>query len=436
MLKRISAVALISAFLCFILTGCSEAVETDDYYVYPVVMGLDKGVHNKLKLTIEYPTYKKGGGGGQMGGGGEKKGGGEESGGYSLQGANIHTIETPTIIEGLDIFSMAISRRISLIHIKLLVISEELAREGIGDYLAPLGRYRDTRSTMFVLVARGNAVDFIKENKANIGESITKSIELMEEQSKKTSYFPDINFHEFFRDVVSPYSAPYAAYVGVNDLKKLITKDEGGEAKLVTEYDYLPGDMPREGVAKREYVGTAVFDGDRMVGSLNPTETRYMLMLNGRFKRGVFTIEDKRSPGDGITVDIRLEKHPSIKVRFEDGIPVYDIKLDIEANIESIQSRVNYEKLDMIDELNNQIKSHLEDGMKKTIEKAQKEIKSDVFGLGNKLAGQFPTIQEWEEYNWLSHFPESKINVDIQVTTRGTGLIIESPPIFSSEGRK
>jgi Ger(x)C family germination protein len=434
-LKKINAVIGLSVFLCFILTGCNDAAEVDDY-VYPVVMGLDKGVHNKLKLTIEYPTYKSGGGGGQMGGGGEKKGGGEEGGGYSLQGANIHTIETPTILEGLDIFSMAISRKISLIHIKLLVISEELAREGIGSYLVPLTRYRDTRSTMFVLVTRGEAADFIKENKANIGESVTKSIELMEEQSKKTSYFPDINFHEFYRDVVSPYSAPYAAYVGVNDFKKLITKHEEGEGKLVTEYDYLPGDMPREGVAKREYVGTAVFDGDRMVGYLSPTETRYMLMLNGKFKRGVFTLEDKRSPGEGIAFSIVPQRRPSIKARIEDGTPIYDIKLEMEANIESIQSRINYEKLDMIDELNSQIKSHLEDGMKKTIEKVQKEIKSDVFGLGNKLAGEFSTIQEWEDYNWLSHFPEAKINVDIQVTTRGTGLIIESPPIFSSEGRK
>lgn len=434
MLKRISAAVFILAFLCSMLAGCSEAVEVDDD-IYPVAMGLDKGVNNKLIVTIEYPTYKGGGGGGQPGAGGNEgeSGGG---GGYQVPGANIHTIETPTILEGLDIFNMAISRRISFIHIKLLVISEELAREGVGDYLGPMARYRSTRSTMFVLVTKGKAVDFIKENKANIGESLTKSIELMEEQSKKTSYFPDINFHEFYRDISSSYSAPYAAYVGVNDFKKLVMEDEGEKNKLVTEYDYLPGDMPRAGVAKREYVGTAVFDGDRMVGSLNPTETRYMLMLNGKFKRGVFTIEDNKSPGKGIVADIGLERAPLIKSRFEDGIPVFDIKLDIDANIEAIQSRINYEKLNMIDDLSNQIKSHLEEGMEKTLEKAQKELKSDVFGFGNKLAGHFSTIQEWENYNWLSHFSESKINVDIKVNIRRMGLIIESPPIYSNEGKK
>jgi germination protein, Ger(x)C family len=435
-LKRISLFVLISVLLCFTLIGC-EAVEVDDD-IYPVVIGLDKGVHNKLIVTIEYPTYRGGESGGQSGGAQKKGEGGDsgEEGAYQVPGANIHSIETPTILEGLDIFNMAISRRISLVHIKLLVISEELAREGVGDYLDGMARYRGFRTTMFVLVTNGKAADFIKENKSNIGESLTKSIELMEEQSKKTGFFPDVNFHEFYKDAISPYSAPYAAYVGVNDFKKLTMEDKGGKPKLVTEQDFLPGDLPRIGVAKREYVGTAVFDGDRMVGSLNPTETRYMLMLNGKLKKVVFTIEDKNKTGKGIITDISLGKSPSIKARFENSTPVFDIQLNIEANIEAIQSRSDYSGLSMIDDLNIQIKSYLEDNIKKTIEKVQKELKCDVFGLGNKLAGNFTTIQEWENYNWLSHFPEAKINVDTRVNIRGIGLKLKSSPFFTNEGKK
>lgn len=434
MRKRADSAFLLLILLCLVLTGCSDAVEVDDD-VYPVAIGLDKGVNNKLILTIEYPTYKGGSGGGQSGGSANKGNGGPGSS-NQLPGANIHTVETPSILEGLDIFNMAISRRISLVHIKLLVVSEELAREGIGDYMGPLARYRGTRNTMFVLVARGKAVDFIKENKSNIGESLTKSIELMEEQSKKTGFFPDINFHEFYRDITSSYSETYAAYVGINDFSKLNVKSKKGDSKLVTEYDYLPGNMPRSGVAKREFVGTAVFDGDKMVGSLNPTETRYLLMINGNFKRGIFSLEDKNAPEKAIVIDVSLKKPPSIKARFEDAVPVLDIKLDFDVNIESVQSRIDYEQLSRIDDLNNQIKDYLEKGINKTLEKVQKELKSDVFGFGGKIAGYFTTIQEWEEYNWLSHFPEAKISTDIKVNIRGTGLTLESPPIFSSKGKK
>ena len=434
MLKKINSIVIISAILCSCVCGC-QAVEVDDD-IYAVVIGIDKGVNNKLALTIEYPTYKDGGGG-QMGGGQKKGEGGEGGeGGYQVSGANIHTVETPSLLEGLDIFNMAISRRISLVHVKLLVISEELAREGVGDYLDALARYRGVRRTMFVLVTNGKAADFIKENKANIGASLTKSIELMEEQSKKTGFFPDTDYHEFYRDVTSPYCDSYAAYVGVNEFKKLTTKDKVGSSKLITEQDFLPGDMPRIGVAKREFVGTAVFDGDRMAGSLTPSETRYLLMLNGKCQKWIFTIEDKNSPGNGIVLDMGLGKPPSIKARFENGIPVFDIKLNFDANIEGIQSRIDYDKLDKIDDLNGQIKDYLEDGIKKTIEKAQKEYKCDVFKFGTKLAGKFSTIQDWENYNWLSHFPESKINLDIKVKIIRTGLTVETPKIFNSEGKK
>lgn len=433
MLKRISSTFILSVLLCFVSTGCSGGVEVDDD-VYAVAVGLDKGVNNKLILTIEYPTYKKGGGEGQSGGS-EKQGSSGAGGSNQIPGANIHTIETPSLLEGLDIFNMAISRRISMVHVKLLVISEELAREGVGDYIGPLSRYRGTRNTLFVLVTRGKAVDFIKENKSNIGESLTKSIELMEEQSKKTGFFPDINLHEFYRDVVSSYSSPYAAYVGLNDFSKLKMGD-GEEPKLVTQYDFLPGDMPRVGVAKREFVGTAVFDGDKMVGSLNPTETRYMLLLKGKVKSFIVSIEDKNAAGKAIVIDVSMGRAPSIKTRFEEAIPVIDIELNLDADLESVQSRLDYEQLGMIDELDDQIKDYFEKGMKKTLEKTQNELKSDVFGFGAKFAGYFTTIQEWEDYNWLSHYQEAKINTDIKVNVRRTGLTLESPPIFNSEGKK
>ena len=53
MLKKISSIVVMSVFLCSILTGC-EIVEVDDD-VYAVVLGLDKGVNNKIIMTIEYP---------------------------------------------------------------------------------------------------------------------------------------------------------------------------------------------------------------------------------------------------------------------------------------------------------------------------------------------------------------------------------------------
>lgn len=428
MQARLSMLVILFLILSSILTGCYDAMEIDDE-VYALVVGVDKGINNKLILTIQYPTYKNNSGGSQGGSGGKQNP-------NVMEGANVHTIEASTILEGIDMYGMAISRRVSLLHTKLLVFSEEFAKEGVGDYLAPIARYRETRRSMLVGVVRGKAEDFIIENKSNIGDSLTKSIELINTQSKNTSFFPEVRFNDFYRGMLSPYESAIAEYVGVNDFNKISKEESPGESPFIIDKGLLPGDLPRNAVVKREYAGTAVFNGNKMVGSLDSYETRYYLLVIGKYNRGIITIDDKHKPGFAIPVDIRTGRSPQIKSHFENGKPVIDIKLKLEAEIGAIQSRINYEKLSMLKDLNSQISEHIKNGIEKTIKKTQKDFKADIFGFGHKVIGHFSTIQEWKQYNWLSHYPEAKVNVNVEVNVRRTGLMINSAPLIDSSGEK
>ncbi|AKN30091.1 spore gernimation protein GerC [Clostridium carboxidivorans P7] len=418
MRKVVSTILIILTFSSLLLTGCKDSSEVDDN-VYAVVIGLDKGINNKVMVTIQYPVY--------MQTNGEGKGSGMGTNGSN---ANVHSVEGPSMLECINLMNMAISRRISLVHTKMLVISEDFAKEGIGDFLSPLARFRGVRRTMFVVVTKGTAASFIQENKTNIGPSLTKSIELMMAQSKNTGFFPPENFHNFYRDILSNYGNSVAIYAGLNEGKNI--QLEGGKRKsqLVIEKDINPGEMPRIGTSKREFVGSALFNGDKMVGSLNPYETRYTMMVKGQFRQGIMTIEDKKSPGEGIIVSIRNGRPPKINARFENGKPVVDINLNIEADIGAVHSRINYESLNLIENLNKQLQEEIKDGVEKVIEKTKKEYKTDVFEFGKKFAGYFPTIPEWENYHWLFHYPETKVNVNVVVNVRRTGLMLNSSPIM------
>lgn len=413
--KYCSIIALFTA-LSLIISGCRDSSEVDDN-VYAVSIGLDIGINNKVIVTVQYPVYIKGSGG--------------ENGVESGVGgnSNVHSVEAPAILEAIDLMNMAISRRVQLTHTKMLVISEDLAKQGIGAFLAPLARYRGSRRTMFIVVTKGKAIDFIYENQTNIGESITKSMELMMAQSKHTGFFPMENFHYFYRDILSNYSNAIAIYAGVNKHQELNVG--GGEANpsIVTQSDIKPGEMPRLGTAKREFVGTAIFNGDKLVGSLNPYETRYMLIITNKFKKGIMTIEDKNSPGNGIIFSIRNGRATKVRGRLVNGKPVIDVDVNIEADINAIHSRINYESLKLIENLNKQLKEELQTGIEKTIEKTKNEYKSDIFGFGKAFAGYFPTIQEWEKFDWLSHYPDAKVNVNVTVNIRRTGTNIDSSPI-------
>lgn len=417
--KRYLACGIIIVVFGLILTGCIDASEVDDN-VYTVAIGLDKGAGNKVVVTIQYPVYRT-------------SKGGDSGGGSGLGGAsNVHSVEAPSLLEAIDLLNLAISRRVSLIHTKMLIISEDFARAGIRDFLSPLLRFRGTRRSMFIIVTRGSALEFINENRTNIGESITKSIELMISQSKNTGFFPMANLHYFYRDVISYYGNAVAMYTGVNKSDDIEIGAGKKTPPLVTQRDLKPGEMPRLGTAKREFVGTAVFYGDKMVGSLNPYETRYLLMLTGKFNKGIMTIEDEEAPGKGLIVSIRHGRRTKIRGRFVNDKPVIDIDLNIEADVGAIHSRINYEKADKIEEFNKQLENEIKRGVEKTIEKTKKEYKTDIFNFGKHFAGYFKTIPEWEKYNWLAHYPEAKINVKVEVNVRRTGQVIESSQIIEA----
>ncbi len=432
MKKRVSLLILACLIISLAASGCFDAAEVDDE-VYALNLGLDKGSTNKLRLTIQYPTYKSGGGGGGQGQDSKNKGGMGES--NEAPGANTHTIEASTILEALDMYGMSISRRVSLMHAKNLIISEELAKTGMERYLGPLARYRETRRVMNVAVVKGTAQDFIKADKSNIGESQAKAIELMASQADNTSFFPRVTFYDFYRQLLSPYEHGYVVYAGINDFSSLPEKTpDGGELPLLVDKGFEPGKIPRSGVAKREYVGTAVFFGDKMVGSLNSEETRFFLIVKGQFKRGIIVIKDERSPGDAIPLDMRLSRKPAVKGYYKKGKPVIDLKLEMEADIGAIQSRINYENKDEIEKLNKQAEDHIKERVLNVIEKCRNEYKTDIFGFGRKFAGYFPTIQEWEEYNWLSHFSEVEVKVHVNVNIRRTGLMIGSSKVRKGNG--
>ncbi len=413
--EKIAALLLVPILISTLLTGCFDAHEIDDE-VYAISIGVDKGLREKLRLTIQYPTYKGPGGG-------DSSGGSSDEGNKKAQSESIvHTIEAPTMLVAIEMLSTSISRRVSLMHAKWVIFSEEFAREGIEGYIAGLERYKETRPSMSVVIVRGSAEDFITENKSNIGGSLSKSIELLLSQSRFTGFFPTVKFMDFHTAMISTYKCPIALYGGLNKFDF----DTGDDDMNKGRKGLLPGEVPRSGVAERELAGMAVFHGGKMIGSLDAYETAAYLMVIGEYRSGMMSIQDKYSPEYSIIFDIHRSRTPKVKAYFKDGKPVVDLTLDLEAEIYAIQSETKYEQLDLSHDLEKQITEYLLTSVKHTIEKTQKELKADIFGFGEHMAGNFFTIEDWEAYDWLSQYPDALINTSLEVKIRRTGSIFQT----------
>ncbi len=424
-LKKVIALVTI-CLACLGLSGCYDAIEIDEE-VYALSIGVDKGTNNAIRVTFQYATYKEDSGGG-MGGGGEESG--------EAAGTIVSSVEAASLLEAINIMNASVNRQISLMHTKLLVFSEEFAREGVAKYVEPLTRFREVREHMRIVVCKGKAQDFIKENKAFIGSNPSKALELMFEQSKNSGYFPDVLFGDFYVDLLTPYGQAVAAYGGINDFKIIDEESENAESQLKPEVDIEPGDLPRTGGTKKEIFGLAVFDGDRMVGTLSQNETRFFLIGIGAFQRGFFTFVDENEPELIFVIEVQLGRKPKLNARMENGVPMIGLEIKLDIDIISIQSRRHYERLENIDEFESKMQDYFQQGMKDTIEKTQKEYNSDIFHFGKKIAGSFNTIQQLDDYNWISHYQEADVKVSVSVDARQTGFIFGATPIRATESKK
>jgi len=415
---------------CLALSGCYDAREIDQE-VFALVIGMDKGTGNMVRVTFQVSTYKEGeSGGGQSGGSGEN-GSGEEAG--EIGNTVISTVEAPSLIESINMLNSASNRQISLSQTKMVIFSEEYAREGVGRYIEPLTRSREIGELMRVLVCRGRAEDYIMENKSFIGSSLSKDIELSFLQSANTGYYPDIFLNEFYVKLTSPYAQAIATYTGINNFESL-PEDNTEQKTIQPHLDLIPGEIPRKGGNKREMLGTVVFNRDKMVGYLGQNETRFYLLATGKFKRGYFTIDDPKSPGYFIVLEATAQGSPKVTASLENGVPHIYLKINLDIDIAAIQDRVNYYlNPGAYEELEKHIETYFCRGIQEVIERTQQEWNSDIFEFGKKIAGNFRTIPEFEAYDWLEKYREAKVEIELNANIKRAGYYVNPRPIKSEK---
>jgi len=91
-------------------------------------MGIDKGPEkDNLKVTYQLAIPRALSGTGSS---------------DSKEATEIITVTATTLVEARNLLNTTIARIPNLSHVKVIIIGESLARQGVGDFVAPLQRFR------------------------------------------------------------------------------------------------------------------------------------------------------------------------------------------------------------------------------------------------------------------------------------------------------
>ena len=390
-MKRIMLVLLAIA-VCAPLSGCWSSHEVNSLAI-SVCVGIDKGpmgfliseqVINprsiaSMKATNESPVTV-----------------------YSTEGENLQ--------ETIARMSTISSRKIYSSHLRMVIISEDVAKSGLEDIVDYMVRYHEYRTDFFFAVARGATAREILSLLTPI-EAIP-GIALFERLKMS---------HEEWAPAKGVKIIELANDIAVEGINPVITGVEIiGDQEKTTSTGVL---TKTGGYDKLSFSNLAAFKKDKLVGWLNEMESKgYNYITNNVVRTSGFSGNEE---GVELTYDV-LKATSKIKASVKDNQPKIDVSVKIKYNIIGVKGNLDVSKLENVEKINKLAAEKLENMCNMTVEKAKKDLKSDIFGFGERIHAVDSKYWKTVKENWNDVFVNMPVNVKVTADVIGTGDITKT----------
>ena len=78
---------------------------------------------------------------------------------------DILSVEAPTVFSAIRKIDSIKSKTINMSHVKVVVFSDSIAKDGVGEFLSGFASSRDFRPNTYVCVSQGDAEKYLREVK-------------------------------------------------------------------------------------------------------------------------------------------------------------------------------------------------------------------------------------------------------------------------------
>ena len=373
-MKRLIIFILLSSIL---LSGCNYGIDIDEQS-FVIAVGVEKGKAYKLRTTFVFCNPSESGGG-------EK----DAKSGSAAKSTDIVTIEAPSVFSAIRQLNGIKSKKINLTHTKLVVFSEELAREGIEEYINSFASSRDFRPNTYICISEGSSDKYLRNVKPVLESYIEKYYDHIIKKVASDKVNEAYLYYLYF-NLAEKYSGSVVPLVGIN--KNSLPKEDSPQTIESDDFaiNEKPGDILRKAENEAEVFGSAIFRNGKMVLKI------------GSFKES----------GEFVTVKVTQDTRPEIKSSIKNGKAIIRIKVPIE--MEYVDPSV-IDTPKKSDKFKKYITSVFNKKVDSLIKKSQTKYDCDLLGLGEFLKKHFIDYKEWEKFNWEQKYKEADIKVTFKI---------------------
>ncbi|MFK9090522.1 Ger(x)C family spore germination protein [Bacillus salipaludis] len=397
-MRKIFVIPLLVVLLLPILSACWNQKELTDL-AFIMAIGIDKGEHKKFDVSFQIVNPGN-------------VSSGQNGGGQGLPIA-VYKSSGDTLTEAARKATKKISRRLYYAHTNLIVVSEEVARNGLLDIMDALDRDPEFRTTTELVVMRGGSAELLVSALANLDKmpvnKITKEIKVTEAMFGENMR---VNIDEFLNGLVSQGKEPI-----VNGFKITGNKEMVGAANELQH-------TRTEAVIAAD--GLAIFKKGKLVGWITREKARGVIWILDRVKSTSVNI-DWNGKKDAITMAL-LRSKTKVSVKIKNEKPVIHIAIEDEGWISEANTNVDLMNPTEIEKIDRLIEKEIKRQILATVKEAQK-MKADIFGFGESVHRKDPKLWNKLKENWGDHFANLEVTVEVNSFTRREG--IRTKPFWS-----
>ena len=319
----------------------------------------------------------------------------------------VYTGKGKTIAEASKDIEQIVPKQVYLGHINVVVISEDIAKDGflkIADWLL---RNPQTRKKFYLLQAKNEKAKNILKIVSPLESFPSQSIAtLIESNSETKSIATSITYSNFISQILEKGYDPVLPSITINGSVKEGSNEKNLETTEPESYLVL-GPL-------------AIYKGDKLKGFSTKEESWAINVLKGDSKEINYNVKYQN---ENISIETSSLKS-TIKIIDEKNI---EITISGVGDIYNINNKIDIQDYKEINKIEKAWSSSLKKDLTKVIKKVQNKWQADIFGFGNLIYKNNPNTWEKLEKNWNSkYFPHLNIKVKTDLKIDATGSLLNT----------
>lgn len=295
-------------------------------------------------------------------------------------------------------------------HLEVVIISENLAKQGMLEALDFLMRNPESRKEFYIVLSKGVEAGALLKTLTPLESFPSQNIaEIIKSNNDDQSTIIMQKYSDVITDLLDQGVEPI-----INGIELEGDKNEG------QIQDSLEKATP-SATMKIDTIG--VFKKDKLLGWTNHDETVGINIINN--STGFVLLETKCDDKYMTSTLKDIKTEPVIT--FENDIPKIKLKIKADGAILEMQCKRNLEETKVMKELEKDFSERLKQIINETLNTTQKEYKSDIFGFGNYIYKN--NLKKWNVINekWDEEiFPNITIDVAVDINLNNKGSLEQS----------